>query len=133
MEGQNSIKLGEECLVKLDELIATLKRARTKSFLEVGYLSNLFFTWSKRKDLRRAEMLAVEVKEALESFKESLNENTAFPLGTTDFHDGTMALDYFLGIYGDWLVHSLVSTNLMAAENTKAAVLSLIGPPMNTN
>jgi hypothetical protein len=126
MSDPESIVLGEECLAKLDNYILVLKKAGTKGVFEVSILSPLL-TWLKRRDLKKAEKLAVEVRRSLESFRISLGKDEAFPFSTMDFSESTKTTDYFLGKYGDLMVQDLINGNIEMAKNAKVAIQSLMG------
>ena len=107
---QKSIKTGEDCLAKLDELLKLLKKARRKSFFCIQYL-DLIFDPLVRIDLKKAEKFAYGVRAALHSFRSSLEDDGVFYSDMTRRRCHIEAIDKFFDIV--WVAPAILIENNM--------------------
>lgn len=119
---QETIRLGNEALSKLDALLGSLGVARGRGKWDIVGNNNPIFTWRKRKTIGESEKLAEDAKNAVEVFRAALDSDGVAMLNTEAFLDDTKSIDYFLGSIGGIIVQKKINANIKEVQKTRDAV-----------
>lgn len=120
-EKSKAIQLGKVALEKLEELLDCIESAKKWGTLDV-FSKDLLPTLVKRSKLKKSEVLADDVRIAVEDFRNSLVDSDIVRFNLEKIVDKTKKIDYFLGNIGNMLVQSKIKANLIETKKVYSVI-----------